>query len=189
MRLYAQRFGEPELAVATSGAEVEDWFGEMVTLHAATWRARGESGAFADSTVREFHLGLLRSSVGAAAADGLVAEIIRVRFGSQVTGYLYNLRYRGRVSFYQSGLAYHDDNRLKSGLVAHTLAVEHYLAQGENEYDFLGGEPESVRYKTSLSTDKRMLAWAELPSPTAKMRLLRGLRLARRRARALLQGA
>lgn len=186
IRLYTERFGELELRVASSREESVEWFGAMVALHEATWRARGERGAFADPEVREFHVRLLDASREPEATDDLVTDVVRVRFGSEVIGYLYNLRYRGRVSFYQSGLVYHGDNRLKPGLVAHALAIEHYLATGAIEYDFLGGEPESVRYKTSLSTGKRMLAWVQLPSPTYKMRAIRMLRLARRRARALL---
>lgn len=189
-RLYEERFGPPELRRATSPDEAEAWFGEMASLHGATWRERGEEGAFADAAVRAFHLRLLREGAKGGLSDGLVAEVLRVRFGDEVVGFLYNLRYRGRVSFYQSGLAYHgDDNRLKPGLVAHALAVDHYLAAGEAEYDFLGGEPASVRYKTSLATDRRVLAWVELPCPSYKMRALRALRHARRRVRAALSRA
>jgi CelD/BcsL family acetyltransferase involved in cellulose biosynthesis len=55
----------------------------------------------------------------------------------------------GRVYFYQSGLEYAEDNRLNPGLVSHYHAVQYCLAQGYQEYDFLGGY---LRYKRSLAT-------------------------------------
>jgi CelD/BcsL family acetyltransferase involved in cellulose biosynthesis len=186
VRLYRERFGKEEVRAASS-AEALEWFDAMLELHTRTWRDRGETGAFADTAVRDFHRRLIESSAMARGMGELTAEIVRVSFGEEAIAFLYQLRYRGRVNFYQSGLAYHDDNRLKPGLVAHALAIGHYLQMGASEYDFLGGEPEAVRYKRSLSTDVRMLAWMELPSPTSKMRLLRGLRLARRRVRKLWQ--
>lgn len=186
IRLYEDRFGEPEVRAATSVDELCVWFEAMVSLHTERWSALGETGAFGDASVRAFHLSLLERVLQGRAHE-LRPEVVRVSFGAESIAYLYELRYRGRVSFYQSGLAYHDDNRLKPGLVAHALAVEHYLAAGEQEYDFLGGEPEAVRYKRSLATNRRMLAWIELPSPTARMRILRGVRLARRGVRSFLK--
>ncbi len=182
LRLYEDWFGEPQVSNAGSADETRDWFDGLVTLHAERWRERGETGAFADPSIRGFHADLLEGATGPAAPGCFTPEILRVRFGTEVIAYLYYLRYRGRVNLFQSGLAFHDDNRLKPGLVAHALAIKHYLHLGEVEYDFLGGEPDAVRYKRSLATDTRMLAWVELPSPTSKMRVLRGLRVARRRA-------
>ncbi|MEQ1855832.1 MAG: GNAT family N-acetyltransferase [Longimicrobiales bacterium] len=186
VRLYGERFGEPEVRAACSSQELYGWFDSMASLHAKRWHGRGKSGAFGDAKIRDFHLGLLKRVFHGQAKE-LRAEILRVSFGAEAIAYLYQLRYRGRVNFYQSGLAYHGDNRLKPGLVAHALAVEHYLTGGESEYDFLGGEPEAVRYKRSLATSRRMLAWIELPSPNAKMRVLRGARLAWRGIRSLLE--
>ncbi|MEX2048894.1 MAG: GNAT family N-acetyltransferase [Gemmatimonadota bacterium] len=184
IRLYQCRFGDPEVRAA-GPLEVRAWFDRMVMLHTGRWRQRGGEGAFVDPAVCSFHVGLLEGTF--EAPSDFQPELLRVSFGREAIAYLYQLRYRGRVSFYQSGLAYHDDNRLKPGLVAHAFAIEHYISLGESEYDLLGGEPEAVRYKRSLATDGRMLAWIELPSPTAKMRLLRGARLARRGVRSLWQ--
>jgi CelD/BcsL family acetyltransferase involved in cellulose biosynthesis len=108
---------------------------------------------------------------------------VRLSFGDEAIGFLYTLTSGGSVCFYQSGLKYHPDNRLKPGLVTHVLAAEYLLENGADEYDFLGGEPVPVRYKRSLSTDVRMLAWLHLPAPSLKMqafyavrRLVRALR-------------
>jgi CelD/BcsL family acetyltransferase involved in cellulose biosynthesis len=188
VRLYTELFGPVEVRVANGAEEIGEWYEAMVELHSRRWKLKGELGAFADPVVRRFHRGLLESCAGGVGRDGLVAEILRVRFGLETVAFLYHLRYRRRINFLQSGLAYHEDNRLKPGLVAHALSIERYRQSGDvDEYDFLGGEPEAVRYKRSLATDRRTLAWVELPSPALKMRGLRYLRHVRRRARAWLR--
>jgi len=85
------------------------------------------------------------------------------------------MRHRGVVTFYQSGLRYEDDNRLKPGLIAHSLAIQHYLDGKASEYDFLAGERGRVQYKQSLGSCKRQLMWIELNAATSKMRLVKRL--------------
>lgn len=182
IRLYRDRFGPERIELARPGREALDWFAEMVTLHETRWRAKGHSGSFQRPAVRHFHEGLLARG-GAGPSTGLKAEIMRLSFGDEAIGFLYTLTSGGSVCFFQSGLKYHADNRLKPGLVTHVLAAEYFLDHGADEYDFLGGEPEPVRYKRSLSTDVRLLGWLHLPAPSRKMqafyairRLLRALR-------------
>ena len=179
LRLYAERFGEATLERARSREESLQWFDEMVELHEARWQRRGESGAFSDAA-RSFHRRLIERCHD-GPADELRATLLRARCGATTIGVLYLLEFCGRANFYQSGLRADDDDRLKSGLVTHVLAVEHYLRAGFAEYDFLGGEPQAARYKQSLATDRRLLAWQELPAPTVWMRLMGWLRRARRR--------
>ena len=183
--LYEKKFGPLSLEVAER-RQVPAWFDQMVALHERRWTAKGHPGAFATEASRRFHRSVLERSAGSTEPDRLAADVVRVRFGDEIVGFLYNLRFHGHVSFYQSGLRYNGDPRLKPGLVAHHLAIEHYLDQGESEYDFLGGEPEPVRYKRSLTTDVRRLAWIRLPAPGPKMRLLAALSRGRHRARSVL---
>ena len=67
--------------------------------------------------------------------------------GETAIAYLYNFIDGKTVRYYSSGFLYEADNRLKPGMVAHTLCIEHYLATGMDRYDFMAGE---ARYKTSL---------------------------------------
>lgn len=175
-RLYVERFGSQSVSVARTSQEATDWFAKMVELHASRWNERGEVGAFADKLGRLFHRRLLERSSTDFEGDELAVEMLRVRFGSEDIGFLYNLRNRGRVSFYQSGFKYQDDNRLKPGLVTHACAVDDALGRGQEEYDFLGGEPEPVRYKRSLSSGRRSLIWMRLQAPSRKMRAIESLR-------------
>ena len=168
IRLYEERSGEACVEIAGNPEEAVAWLDELVELHESTWQERGEAGAFRGEA-REFHRALIRSTVPNSGRDELRSDIVRVRFGEETIALLYNTVYRGRVSFYQSGVRYADDRKLKPGLVAHVLAVDRYLASGEVEYDFLGGEPQPVQYKRSLSTDVRSLYWARLHAPSVKM--------------------
>jgi CelD/BcsL family acetyltransferase involved in cellulose biosynthesis len=158
--------------LARSADQALTWFEEMVTLHEERWRAQGEAGAFLP-TAKRFHTTLIERVFGDEGDRGLGIDIVRVRFGEATIGILYNLVYRGCVHFYQSGLNYHDDARLKPGFVAHALTIERCVRRGDEEYDFLGGEPEPVRYKRSLSTDRRTLYWAELRAASPKMAMIR----------------
>jgi CelD/BcsL family acetyltransferase involved in cellulose biosynthesis len=182
LRLYEKEYGPRSLEVAQDASRAKEWLQVLIRLHEARWHARGLPGAFADDRVRRFHDRLIDRAFGAEAE--LEVDMVRVAFGEHVAGMLYNLRHRGVVSFYQSGFQYEEDNKLKPGLTAHALAVEHYLAAGAREYDFLAGEPEAAQYKRSLANDARTLAWIELPAPTFRMRAIRAARLLRRRLKA-----
>ncbi len=185
LKAHEQRDGPRFIDVPASADAAVEPFDEMVAFHQQRWEREGEPGAFADEAALRFHRGLIRRWAGAdRSAAILVPELMRIRFGDHTAGILYCLRYRGTVTFYQSGFAYSDDNRFKPGLAAHALAIERALDQGMEEYDFLGGEPVAARYKVSLSTDSRWLAWIRLPRSNAKMRIID---LARR-GRGLLRG-
>ncbi|MEM7417571.1 MAG: GNAT family N-acetyltransferase [Gemmatimonadota bacterium] len=179
LRLYEERFGARGIRVADSAAEAQTWFDEMVTIHDARRHALGSHSEFTP-TARAFHRDLIERVFGGSGSTALAAHMLRVEFGGETVGILYHLAYRNRVYYYQGGLRYHEDNRLKPGLVSHSLVLQHYLEHGADEYDFLGGEPEPVRYKETLSTNHRILHWGEMSLPTRKMKLIRGLRLVRR---------
>ena len=188
LRAYTNHYGEPTLRRAADSNEAISWFEQMVKLHDARWKDKGKPGAFSGAHVNSFYKNLIRSSV--ENADGMTRmrlDLLRLQFGELATGFAFNLVYRGRVNFYQCGLAYQPhDNKLRPGLALHTLSIEHYLTEGTTlEYDFLGGEPESIQYKRSLSTDVRQLAWFELPLPTAKNAFVRWVRHSRRKLRSL----
>ena len=172
VRLYQDRFGPARLEVE-DGPNLLEAFAALVSMHEEVWLARGAGGAFGIE-LRAFHEDLLKRVF--TARRGLEAQIVTLRFGAVAVGRLYHLIFGGRVFFYQSGFNYHEDRRLKPGLVTHLYSIESCLDRGLSEYDFLGGEPSSVRYKSSLSTDSRHLWWAQLPAPSVKMKVLQFLR-------------
>ena len=81
---------------------------ELAQLHQNRWTGRGKPGVFASSRFIAFH----RDLVARAFPSGGV-QLLRIRAGAMVIGLLYNFIYKGRVYFYQGGLRFSDDNRLK----------------------------------------------------------------------------
>ena len=157
MRRY-EAIGPLAIARADDPLQAREWLAELIDLHAATWRARGEPGAFADARILAFHHELLDRGAPRQEVD-----LLRITAGDSVIGLLYNMRRAGRVLAYQSGLAYDPDQpQLKPGLTCHTLAAQWYRAQGAATYDFLGG---GDRYKLSLATHVDELHWLSL-APT-----------------------
>jgi hypothetical protein len=151
IRRARRRVGECELEVAASVDDALALYDEMVALHAACWRARGEPGAFADPWFDRFHRRLIEQRF----PHGEI-QLTRLRSGPATLGCLYNLVAGGRVLFYQSGLAQIDDPVVKPGLLCHAAAIAHSAGAGHAIYDLLGG---SGRYKAQLATGATELAW------------------------------
>lgn len=149
--------------VAADRETAAAYFSGLEALHQAAWRARGESGAFANPFFARFHRRLIET-----AFDRNEIQLARITVGAAPLAFLYSFVRGGRVSFYQGGLAYTDDARHKPGLVAHYLAIRHNLEAGADIYDFLAGDS---RYKRSLATDSTDLLWGMAQKPRIKYRL------------------
>jgi CelD/BcsL family acetyltransferase involved in cellulose biosynthesis len=173
-KLYGAR-GKLVLEVAASLDQARSVFDELVALHRHAWRDRGESGAFLPF-VHDFHRRLIERRFTAGEI-----QLLRVRAGDTTVGCLYNFVSRGDVLFYQSGLAYETDGKLKPGLVCHALAIDHAARAGHRWYDFLAGQS---RYKQSLATDARELVWLRLQKPRLRFALEDAARTLRDRVRA-----
>jgi len=172
LRLYRNR-GAIRTEVAHDLSRAEEFFDEMRQLHQATWKARGEPGAFASARRLAFHRVLIRR----AFAQGAI-QMLRVTAGEETVGVLYNFVQRGKVYFFQSGFNYSPGRHLKPGLVTHACAIRHCLEQGFDDYDFLAGE---ARYKRSLANDCRPLASVVFARPSIKLALIEFLRALKRR--------
>ncbi|MGI9420817.1 MAG: GNAT family N-acetyltransferase [Geminicoccaceae bacterium] len=141
MTLYEKR-GALALRAAGDVDEALDFFEKCGALHQARWTTRGRPGAFAFPFYVAFH----RRLIQAALPLGKV-ELLEVSAGGEPIGYLYNFLDRGRALYYLSGFRFEADNRLKPGLVCHSLAIERHRDGGMNVYDFMGGDQ---RYKLEL---------------------------------------
>jgi len=158
-KLYLER-GPITVEVATDLEQARAFYREMVALHQVTWEQRGQPGAFALPYFRQFHERLVETRLGLGEI-----QLMRIRAGDTTLGCLYNFLWKGDVLFYQSGIAYESDNRLKPGLVCHAEAIKHNAAQGARTYDFLAGD---ARYKRGLSTDVRTMSWLAVQRPRVR---------------------
>lgn len=171
MKAY-EKSGSLELSVASSAETAVEYLHALQQLHDAHWRGRGEGGAFPSQFTRNFHDRLVRD----AAARGEL-QMLRVTAGDEVVGLLYNFVRDGHVYFYQSGLKYTEDPKLRPGLVCHYLAVMHNLNAGNRIYDFLAG---GQRYKQSLAAAEVRMFWFSLQKPRLAFALERLLKRAKR---------
>ncbi len=141
MRLYEERGG----LTATRAEDVPTalaWLDELKALHQAQWQARSQPGGFAFPFFERFQRRLIETCIPRDTV-----ELVRVAAGEEAFGYVFNLMLRGHVLAYVTGLRYEADQRLKPGLVSHSLCIERHLAEGGRLYDFMAGEH---RYKGSL---------------------------------------
>jgi len=167
--LRVQAAHGPLSATAADGPEQAlAYFEALRGLHAATWRQRGQPGAFAHPEVLAFH----RRLIAAGTADGSV-ELLRLAAGDRAFGYLYLFVHRGWVGYYASGFAADADPHAKPGLVSHCLAIGRHLALGRDCYDFMAG---AQRYKASLGVPGPEIVTLALQRPRAKLRLEDALR-------------
>jgi CelD/BcsL family acetyltransferase involved in cellulose biosynthesis len=126
----------------------------MAGLHQAMWKARGKPGSFSGPFFRRFHEVLIATG----APRGEVA-LLEISSNGTIIGLLYNFIWKGRMSAYQSGLAYQpDEGQAKPGLTCHHAAIRAALEQGLDAYDFLAGD---ARYKRSLANQSQLQFWLE----------------------------
>ena len=159
-RLYEAR-GPLSLEVARTPQDRAAALPALIGLHEAVWQARGRDGAFANAALRGFHEALI-------ARDDQGTEIVTLRAGDAPVGMLYNLVSAEGAYNYQSGFAFEADNKLKPGLLTHSLAMAHYAERGLGFYDMMAGD---ARYKASLGVPTRRLSTLELERPSLRQKL------------------
>jgi len=135
--------GEDQIKVtrANNVDEALNFLSEAAEYHKIRW-ANHNSG-FENEKFVEFHKAFIQQNFHLNIVD-----IVKIHTDEKTICYLYNFLYKNKVYFYLSGISYSSDNRLKPGLLAHSIAISHYAGQGYKVYDFMGGEG---RYKKSLS--------------------------------------
>jgi hypothetical protein len=145
-----------------------DIYNELVCLHEDAWTKRSQEGAFSSDYLFQFHKQLIQRRF---EYDEI--QLLRIKSGHNTLGCLYNFVYRSNVYFYQSGINYNLDKRLKPGLVAHVEAIRHNAIAGHKIYDFLGG---GSRYKMSLATHHNRLIWIRLQKPLLQFKIENALK-------------
>jgi CelD/BcsL family acetyltransferase involved in cellulose biosynthesis len=152
------RFGELSVEEADDPTTRLAWFGELKELHVCSWSRRGRRHAFSAPYFETFHRALVLSRA---------VQLLRIRAGERLLGYLYNFRFDDTVYAYQSGFA--DENgRDRPGYVSHALAIGHCARQGATRYDFLAGDN---RLKHSFGPSRYALCWITYARPSVLLRL------------------
>jgi CelD/BcsL family acetyltransferase involved in cellulose biosynthesis len=168
-RAYEER-GPIVLERASSEAQALAFLAELGELSQRRF-AEQSGGAFDSAYFRRFHEELVRRRL-----DSGEIALLRLRAGEQTIGLSYNFIDDGVVGFYQSGLCYEDDNRLKPGLLLHAEAIARFAREGLRTYDFLAGK---ARYKNDLATHAVELRSVRVLRPRAVFVLEEGVDLLR----------
>ncbi|MFZ3236449.1 MAG: GNAT family N-acetyltransferase [Stellaceae bacterium] len=154
--------GAVELRTAASEAEAQRWFTALKGLHSASWERRNRVHSFTRPFFERFH----RRLIERCFAEGGV-QMIEVRAGERVIGYLYNFCGGGKIYAYQSGFD-DADPRERPGYVCHALAIRHAFRQGMQIYDFMAGRN---RLKQSFATRCEPMWWQVMRQPRLRFRL------------------
>ena len=86
---------------------------------------------------------------------------------------VYNIVFRGKVYFYQSGRRVDVPKGVKPGIALHALALKRSIEAGRREYDFPKG---ASRYKREFALAERPLVTVRAVAPTVRARTLEGCR-------------
>ena len=171
LRQNFRMYGDVHIDEAGDVPGALEMLNELAELHQRSWIARGQPGVFSSPRFIAFH----RALITRAFSRGGI-QLLRVATKSDVIGILYNFIYRNKVYFYQSGLQYGQDRRMRPGFVSLARAIQFCVARGLDDFDFLAGDAD---YKQWLSTDCRQLAWLSFQKRSMKWRVFELLRRAR----------
>lgn len=118
---------------------------EIAPRHKSQWQATAWGSGFDNPRFVAFHQHLVKSPQ---------SQILTLSLNNKPLAYGYYFCFNKHVYFYLSAVEKHSDNRIKVGLVLHTLAMAYFATEGFHYYDFLAGD---ARYKRSLSDSQYSL--------------------------------
>lgn len=172
MKRYKNLYGDLQLIFPSDKNECIEFFYRMLFLHQKYWRSKNKIDAFYNNDLVLFHTDLINNGY----PHNLY--IVKVQAGTELIGYIYNFKYNKRIYNYQGGLCYSNDNKLKPGLVSHTLLINHHIKHGDDMYDFMAGD---YQYKKSLCTEKSKLYTVAIDKPGWKISIQKLIRIVLRK--------
>ena len=165
-RLAEKTFGPVVLEEAESADQALQWFDETAPLHRARWEETDSSSfnsGFDNPDFVTFH----RRLIELGFAERTI-QYLKCSAGGVTFAYLYNFVAGDRVHFYLSGVNYGISHAIRPGMLAHWMAIEKNLNNGQSLYDFLAGD---ARYKRSLSTGEDRTLWLVIRRPRLRLEM------------------
>jgi CelD/BcsL family acetyltransferase involved in cellulose biosynthesis len=160
--------GAIEIEVAHDAQHALDIYDELRQLQAGRRARRSRVALLADPWSQQFHHRLIQTRL----PHGEI-QLVRVTSHGTTLGCLYNLVYRGHVSFYQCGLAAPGDPEVKTGYITHAAAVHYNALAGHSTYELLGGH---AAYKQNLATGINRRVWLHVERGSRLATIEDGLR-------------
>jgi hypothetical protein len=158
-KIYETLYGTLKLSFAKNSTQALQQLEEAGELHMGRWHDSG----FKNPKFVSFHKEFILKNF-----DSGLIDVAKITAGNHLVAIIYNIIYQQNVYFYLQGLQYETDGKLKPGLTAHSMLIEHYLQQGMNSYDFMGGYSQ---YKKQLSQSVETLVIIKIQKPLLKFQL------------------
>jgi CelD/BcsL family acetyltransferase involved in cellulose biosynthesis len=155
--------GPPEIVRAENSRQLEEQRRILIALHEQRWAGADPSGAggvFNSRTFTAFHEEAMRELLAVGALD---LGSMQVR-GEAIAAF-YNLRWRGKIYFYQAGRKLDVPQSVRVGVTMHAYLIRAAIESGLREYDFLAGDSQ---YKMSLATATRPLVTLRAVKPSVR---------------------
>ena len=156
---YENLYGTLKLSFAGNMTQALQYWEQAGELHIKRWHDSG----FQNPKFVSFHKELMIKNF-----DSGLIDVAKITAGNHLVAIIYNIIYKKNVYFYLQGLQSETDGKLKPGLTAHSMLIEHYLQQGMNAYDFMGGYSQ---YKKQLSQAAENLLIIKIQKPLLKFRV------------------
>jgi CelD/BcsL family acetyltransferase involved in cellulose biosynthesis len=148
-------------------ADLAHGYGILKSLHDERWHG---AGVFRNAKFSTFHDHVMQDLI---AKRGGSLELSWLEVDGKALAAAYNIVYRGKVYFYQSGRVLDLPKNVRVGLVLQLLAIRRAIDEGRREYDFLNGESEM---KQQLATGERHLVTLRAVRSSARARCVEGAR-------------
>lgn len=150
-----------KLEPLTTRGEVLEGFETLVDLHTRLWNSRGEPGAYADPAKTAFY-----RDMALTLFDRGWLRMYRMSGAGKVLSIEYAFRFRDTLSAFSNGMDF--DSPIDSpGVVLTYDILEHAMAEGVREYDFMWGE-EAYKFKWGPEPRRDLTFTLEL-SPRARL--------------------
>ena len=137
--------GDVQLRLAETELEKNVFFTQLSQLHQQKWRATTMGSGFDNPVFDNFHRHIIFSDV-----HNQYSGIYALTLDGKPLSFFYILKTGHSWYFYLSGMNPHPDNKIKIGLLTHTLLIEEAIIKGISTYSFLAGH---ARYKQSMSNN------------------------------------
>lgn len=124
----------PEVMIrkTLSPVELEKDFPELVCLHQQRWEGRRQPGSFSGNKFYLFQKTIMHEML----RNGYL-ELWFLSVGGKNIAAMYNISYKNKIYFFQSGLDISFDKQFSPGLLLHSYCIENSIKEGLMEYDFM----------------------------------------------------
>jgi CelD/BcsL family acetyltransferase involved in cellulose biosynthesis len=137
--------GQLTLTLANTLADKQEYLSDIAKIHRKRWQHTTFGSGFDNPKFTQFH----ESSIF-EDNENTYYRLYRLALNKTVLGYVYLILGSKGWNFYLSAINYHENKKIKVGMVMHCLIIEQAILAKQKYYHFLAGD---AQYKQSLSNE------------------------------------